>query len=414
MSPERAARPLPLVIIIVLGALTAIGPLSLDAYLPAFPAIAIELGVAPAGVQLSLTACLVGIAVGQLVAGPVSDAVGRRVPLLVGSVGYAAASLACAFAPDLVPFVLLRFAQGFLGAVGVVAARAVIRDVASGAVESWEYSRTATAGGLAPVVAPLFGAAILLVTEWRGVFVVLAGVGVVLTVLLATLFRETLPASARRSAAPAATVRGFAELLADRGFLAALAIGVCAAVGLFAYISGSSFLLQEQFGAAPAQFALAFAINGLGIATLSQVNARLAPRWGAVRMLRIAFGIQSAAAAGLVAIALLAPREPEMIPWLMVVFFGLVAPMGVINPNYIARAMGRARGNAGTASALIGATTFLTGGLVSPLTGLGDPMLSVTALVVAGAVGGLILVLAGTRGEAAVTSEPPPPETPGA
>lgn len=408
----RTARPLPLGIIVILGALTAIGPLSLDAYLPAFPDIARELGVGQAQVQLSLTACLVGIAVGQLVAGPVSDAAGRRLPLVLGAAGYGAASLACAVAPDLVPFVVLRFAQGFLGAVGVVAARAVIRDVADGPVAVRLFSQLSTAGGLAPVVAPLLGAAILLVTDWRGVFVVLGGFGVLLTVLLAAFFRETLPRAARHPGSPVAVLRGFGVVLADRSFLAALGIGSLGAVMLFAYVSGSSFVLQEQFGADPGQFALAFALNGLGIATLSQVNARLAPRIGADRMLRVAFGVQVLAAAGLVAIALFAPRDPSAIPLLMLVFFGIIAPMGVVTPNYIALGMARSKGHAGTASALIGATTFLTGGIVSPFTGLGDPVLSVTALVVAGAVGGLALVLIVTRRRP--VSDEATPETPGA
>ena len=408
------ARPLALSIVLVLGALTAIGPLSLDAYLPAFPAIATELGVGPAEVQLSLTACLVGIALGQLVAGPVSDSVGRRLPLVIGAAGYAAASFACAIAPDLVPFVLLRFVQGFMGAVGVVAARAVIRDVAEGPVAVRLYSQLSTAGGLAPVVAPLLGAAILLFAEWRAVFVALGVFGLVLTVLLLVLFRETLPTAARRSGTPAAVVRGFAAVLRDRGFLGSLAIGACAAVLLFAYVAGSSFLLQDSFGADPGQFALAFAINGLGLATLSQVNARLGPRWGAARMLRLGFSVQSVAALGLLAIALFAPRDPALIPVLMVVFFGLVAPMGIVNPSYIARAMGRSAGNAGTASALIGATTFLTGGLVSPLTGLGDPVLSVATLAAVGAGGGLLLVLVVARRDRDASASPPPPEAPGA
>jgi DHA1 family bicyclomycin/chloramphenicol resistance-like MFS transporter len=409
-SPER---PLAAGILVLLGALTAIGPLSLDAYLPAFPEIARELGVGPVQVQFSLTACLVGIAVGQLVAGPVSDAVGRRLPLVLGAAGYAAASLACAFAPEIVPFVVLRFAQGFLGAVGVVAARAVIRDVADGPVAVRLFSQLSTFGGLAPVVAPLLGAAILLVGDWRSVFVALGTIGVLLTLCLVLLFRETLPRAERRPGTPVAVARGFATVLRERRFLASLAIGACAAVLLFAYVSGSSFLLQESFGADPGQFALAFALNGLGIATLSQVNARLAPRWGTGRMLRLGFAVQSVAALGLGAIALFAPRDPALIPLLMLVFFGIVAPIGIVNPNYIARGMAATSGNAGTASALIGAATFLTGGLVSPLTGLGDPVLSVAGLVVAGALGGLALVLVVTR-ERGGPAAAPQPETPGA
>jgi DHA1 family bicyclomycin/chloramphenicol resistance-like MFS transporter len=397
MRTRDAPRPLPLAILVILAMLTALAPLSLDAYLPAFPDIAGEFGVGQVEVQLSLTACLVGIAVGQLVAGPVSDAVGRRLPLLLGAAGYAAASFACAFAPDLVPFVVLRFAQGLLGAVGVVTARAVIRDVADGPVAVRLFSQLSTAGGLAPVVAPLLGAAILLVSDWRGVFVALGALGLALTVLLATLFHETLPRAARHPGSPGAVLRAFGRVLADRAFLAALGIGALGAGMLFAYVSGSSFVLQESFGADPGQFALVFALTGLGIATFAQLNARLAPRWGAARMLRLAFAVQVVSASGLLAIALAAPRDPTVIPALMIVFFGIVAPMGVVGPNFIALGMARARGRAGTASALIGATTFLVGGIVSPLTGLGDPVLSVAALIAACAAGGLVLVLIVTR-----------------
>jgi DHA1 family bicyclomycin/chloramphenicol resistance-like MFS transporter len=397
MRAGPASRPLPLVILIILGTLTALGPLSLDAYLPAFPDIAREFAVAQVEVHFSLTACLVGIAVGQLVAGPLSDAVGRRLPLIVGAAGYAAVSFVCALAPDIVPFIVLRFVQGLLGAVGVVAARAVIRDVADGPVAVRLFSQLSTVGGLAPVVAPLLGAAVLLATDWRGVFGVLGVLGTLLTVLLAIRFRETLPVADRHPGSPAAVFRAFWFVLADRSFLAALGIGALGAGLLFAYVSGSSFVLQERFGADPGQFALAFALTGLGIAIFSHVNARWAPRWGSHRMLRLAFLVQVISAAGLVAVALLSPREPSAIPLLILGFFGTVAPMGVVGPNFIALGMARSRGRAGTASALIGATTFLVGGIVSPLTGLGDPVLSVAALIALCAAGGLVLVLIVTR-----------------
>jgi DHA1 family bicyclomycin/chloramphenicol resistance-like MFS transporter len=397
MTRERASRPLPFAIIVVLGALTGVGALSLDAYLPAFPAIAIEFDVARAGVQLSLTACLVGFAAGQLVAGPVSDAVGRRLPLVIGAVGYAAASFACAFAPEIATFVVLRFAQGVFGAVGVVAARAVIRDVAEGPVAVRLFSQLSTANALAPVLAPVLGAVILSVSDWRGVFVVLGGFGALLGVVLITLFRETHPPAKRHPGTPRAVARAFAGVLADVPFLGVLAIGVCAAVTLFAYVSGSSFVLQETFGADPALFAVSFAINGLGIAVLSQVNARLAPRRGSAHMLRAAFAVQAASALGLLAIALFAPRDPSVIPVLMVAFFGLVAPMGIVTPNYIALGMGRVRANGGMASALLGATTFFAGGVISPLSGLGDPVLTMAGLVSGGALCGLVLAVRAAR-----------------
>jgi len=414
MSPGRTPNPLPVATLVILGALTAIGPLSLDAYLPAFPEIARDLQTTPVQVQLSLTACLVGIALGQLIAGPLSDTAGRRLPLVVGAAGYAAASFACVFAADIAPLVLLRFIQGLLGAVGVVAGRAVIRDVADGPGAVRLFSQLATANALAPVLAPVLGALVLLAADWRGIFVLLGAIGVVLAVLLAVRFRETLPPAARRPGRPVEVARGFGSALGDRAFLGAMAIGACAAVLLFAYVSGSSFVLQESFGADPTLFAVGFAINGTGIAVLSQVNARLAPRRGPGRMLRAAFAVQAASALGVLAIALAAPREPAVLPALMAAFFGVAAPMGIVTPSYLALGMSRARGNAGTASALLGATTFLVGGIVSPITGLGDPVLTVAGIAVAGALGGLILAsLAVRRGMAAV-DRIVPPEAPGA
>jgi DHA1 family bicyclomycin/chloramphenicol resistance-like MFS transporter len=409
-----AARRLPVMIIVVLGVLSGIASLSLDTYLPALPAIADEFSVGRAEAQLTLTACLVGIAVGQLVVGPWSDAVGRRLPLLIGASGYTAASIACVFAPEIASLVAFRFVQGFAAAVGLVVARAVIRDLATGPLAVRAYSQLATAGAIAPVVAPLLGAAILLVASWRGVFVVLGMLGVVLTLLLAGFVRESHPRELRRGASPAATWRSFGTVLSDRRFVAHLGVGGFSAVMLFAYISGSPFVFQSQFGATPIQFAVAFAVNGLGIAVFSQINARLAPRVGSGLLLRIALIIQSTAAAALGVVALLAPREPSSIPALMIVLFGVIAPMGLVMPNYIARGMSRAGQNAGAASAFIGAATFLVGGIVSPLTGLGDPIGTVAVLIALGAVGSGVLVIALTRHDREGSAERTQPEGAGA
>lgn len=405
---------LTLVVLVILGGLTAVGPLSLDTYLPALPALGEELGASQAEVQLSLTACLLGIALGQLVWGPFSDAFGRRRPLVVGAAAYAFASLACAFAPDLVILLLLRFVQGFAGAMGVVVARAVVRDLVTGHVAVRHYSQLATAGALAPVVAPVLGAAILLFSTWRGVFVALAVIGGILVVALAAFVPESHPRAHRASPSPRVTARGFAELLRDGLFLGYLGVGALGATTLFAYLAGSSYVLQQEFGADAGTFAFAFALNGFGIGVLSHINARVAPRVGAGRMLTIAFIIQSTAALALLVLALLAPRDPVAIPVVMAIFFALVAPLGFVMPNYIARGMSRSRANAGTASALLGAATFLVGAIVSPLTGLGDPTASVAAVAVAGAVGGLVLVQVVTRRDEGGSAQNTQPEGAGA
>ena len=377
--------------IFVLGALTAIGPMSIDAYLPALPQLGDEFDVSRASAQLSLTACLIGFALGQLVAGPLSDTLGRRLPMVLGAAGYAVASLACAAAPDLTAFVLLRFVQGFAGATGVVVARAVIRDVATGKQAVRYFSQLATTNALAPVLAPLLGAGILLIATWRGVFVALACFGALLAVALLARFRETLPHDARSSAAPRAAALAFRAVLVNRSFVGYLLLGALGATVLFSYLSGSSYVIQEEFGASPTLYAASFALNGLGLALFAQLNARVAPRWGSDRMLHLAFQVQSTAAAGLVLVALFAPRDISSLPLVMAAFFGMVAPMGMVGPNYVARAMGSVSANAGTASAALGATTFLAGGLVGPLTGLGDSVVTVGLLALAGAIGGVVL-----------------------
>lgn len=297
-------------------------------------------------------------------------------------------------------------------AVGVVAARAVINDSATGARAVRYFSQLATAAALAPVVAPLLGTAMLTLGGWRAVFVALAVLGALLTVMIAVTFRETLPPDRRHPLVLSRTLRSFADLARDRVFAVNVVIGALGSAALFSYVSGSSFVAQAQFGAEPWQFALLFSINGLGIAALSQLNARVGVRWGSARMLRVAFSMQSAGALAALGIALWAPREPGTLPWLAVAFFLLASPIGLINPSFMSRAMERSAGRAGTASAIIGAATFLTGGVITSLTGVGDPALTLGVAAGATALTGLALVLVVTtrerrrQGEATVVDVP--------
>ena len=219
-APQRLSRRRHVQLIIVLGSLIALGPLTIDMYLPAFPALADELNASDSAVQLTLTGMLVGLAVGQLVIGPLSDALGRRRPLLTGLAVHVVASLLCALAPNIYVLSAVRVLQGFAGAAISVVALATVRDLFTGVAVARTMSRLMLVIGLAPIVAPSIGGFILQVTDWRGIFVVLAAAALVLMGVAFFGLRETLPVERRRSARPGATLRTYRSLLADRTFVA--------------------------------------------------------------------------------------------------------------------------------------------------------------------------------------------------
>jgi DHA1 family bicyclomycin/chloramphenicol resistance-like MFS transporter len=262
-------------LVVVLGLITAIGPLSLDMYLPAFPAIADDLGVPAAGVQLSLTSCLVGFALGQLICGPLSDRWGRRRPVVTGLLAYAVLSLLIALAPSAPVLIGLRLLQGFAGGAGAVVARAVVRDLYAGVAAAKFFSRLTLIFGVAPILAPILGSAVLRVTSWHGIFVVLGAIALALTVMVMTALPETLPPRRRSPGGLTDTARTARTLFADRIFLGyALGQGFSFAA-LFGYLSGSSFVLQDGYGVSPTLFSLLFGLNSIGLIVLSQANARL-------------------------------------------------------------------------------------------------------------------------------------------
>ena len=292
--PVRRAR-----VVLILGALSAFGPLSIDMYLPGLPSLGATLDAPAWAVQLTLTACLAGLALGQVVAGPLSDRFGRRTPLLVGVAAYAAASLLCALAPTILALVVLRFVQGIAGAAGIVIARAIVRDMHSGVAAARFFSLLMLVNGLAPILAPVIGGQVLRVTTWRGVFVLLAGIGVVLVAAAAAGLRETLAPEDRHPGGVAETIRTFGRLLGDRVFLGhALACGL-AFGAMFAYISGSPFVLQDIYGASPQVFSVLFAANALGIVGASQANRALLRRFEPRAILRAALVVQASAGVAL-------------------------------------------------------------------------------------------------------------------
>lgn len=365
--PRGTRRPRSVRLIVILGALSAFGPLSIDMYLPALPAMSQQFHAGAWQVQLTLTACVVGLGAGQLVAGPLSDTLGRRRPLLVGLLLYAAFSVGCALAPAIPTLIGFRLLQALGGAAGLVIARAVVRDLYSGAALARFFSLLILVMGVAPIVAPIIGGQLVRVSSWRGVFVVLTAIGVVLLAAVAVGLPETLPAERRTPGRIAATMRTYRRLLADRRFLGYVLAGAFGFAAMFAYISGSSFVFQDVYGLSPQQFSLVFASNALGLVLVSQLNGWLVGRFEPKRLLAVGLGITTVGGFGVLAAVLADLGLAALLPAL----FTLVASIGMVLPNATALTLADHPDTAGSASALFGVFQFIAGGTAAPLVGLG-------------------------------------------
>ena len=381
MTPE--SRPSTGRLVVILGALSAFGPLSMDMYLPGLPSLTGELGGSASTGQLTLTSCMLGLAVGQLIMGPLSDSLGRRRPLLFGIAGYTAASLACALAPSIGILIALRALQGLAGGAGVVIARAVVRDLFSGARAARMFSLLIVVTGAAPVFAPLIGGQALSVTSWRGIFVVLAAIGVPLMVGTVAWLPETLPPQQRHPGGVVATVRTFGALLHDREFTPYALSFSLAFAAMFAYIAGSSFVLEVVHGVSPQVFSLVFATNSVALIAMSQVGAHLVGRLGPRRLLRRGLiGTLVASTATL----LVTVTDAGLWP-LLIALFVLVGSTGLVYPNATACALASERHRLGSASALLGLGQFGSGAIVAPLAGLAGTHDAVPMGIVVGVCG---------------------------
>jgi DHA1 family bicyclomycin/chloramphenicol resistance-like MFS transporter len=375
--------------IVLLAALSAFGPLSLDMYLPGLPPLSRDLHATASGAQLTITACMIGLGVGQVIAGPLSDARGRRRPLLTGLAGYAVSSMACAVAPSVGVLVVTRLVQGMAGSVGIVIARAVVRDLSGGAVAARLFGVLMGITGVVPVLAPLIGGQVLLFTSWRGVFVVLAVIGVPLFVATAVMLPETLPVHARHGGGLRGVLGRFGSLLRDRRFTPyALAFSLSFAA-MFAYIAGSSFVLENIYGISPQLFSLIFAINSAGLITLSLLGSRVVGRRGAAWLLRR--GLVGTAAASIA--ALLVTVAHAGLGWLLACFFLLLCANGIVLPNGTAAAMAAQSGSLGAASALLGLGQFGSGAVVAPLVGVAGSSDALPMVIVIAAAGTAALLV---------------------
>jgi DHA1 family bicyclomycin/chloramphenicol resistance-like MFS transporter len=354
------------VYVIVLGALTALGPFTIDLYLPSFPSLQHDFGVGPAIIQLTLTATSVGFGLGQLLVGPWSDKVGRRAPLIIASMLHVAASTGAALAPNIELLGLFRVLQGMGAAAGGVVAMALVRDLFGGLPLVRMLSRLALVSGLAPVIAPVVGSQLLRFTDWRGVFVFLIVYGVLVVFAALFFIVETLP-PARRAERRHSTIRQrYRAIFTDRVFVGVAIMGAMTFTGLFAYLSSSSFLFQEVYGLSAQQFGLLFAVNSVGIIIGVQTSSRLArvvpPQWilavstAVLFLSATAIVVLDLAGAGLIGI---------LIPlWFFIAACGfgfpLVQVLGLANHPH----------EAATAASVLGALNFGLAGALSPIVGL--------------------------------------------
>ncbi|CCH16120.1 Drug resistance transporter, Bcr/CflA subfamily [Micromonospora lupini str. Lupac 08] len=377
-------------LVLVLGALIAIGPLTIDMYLPALPAITAGLQTTETAVQLTLTGTLVGLALGQLLVGPLSDVVGRRLPLLAGLAAHIVASVLCVFAPNIAVLGALRVLQGLGVAAATVVATAVVRDLFSGASFARIFSRLMLVMGLAPILAPTLGSGLLRWTEWRGVFAALAVLGALLIVVAALQLPETLAVARRRHGGVAATLRDYRGLLNDRAFVGLVLVAGLAMAALFAYVSGSSFVLQDQYGLDEQQFGLAFGAGAVGLIGGTQFNVRLLRRYTPQQILVSA--LIAGTAAGLLLVVFAATGFGGL-GTLLASLWLVLAAAGLALPNAPALAMSRHSEAAGTAAALLGAVQFGVGALSAPLAGLFGTGSVPMAIVIAGGMAAALAVM---------------------
>lgn len=351
---------------VILGALSAFGPLSLDMYLPALPILADDMHTTASMAQLSLTACLLGLALGQLFVGPLSDVRGRRKPLVIGLIAYAAASLLCALAPSIWGLVILRFIQGLAGAAGIVISRAIVRDLYSGSELTKFVTLLMLINGAAPILAPIFGGQLMRFTTWEGVFIVLALIGALMLVLVSIRLPETLPPEKRTPGGLANTWIIFRGLLKDRKFMGyALSSGLVTGA-MFAYISGSPFVLQGIYEVSAQTYSMIFAMNGVGIIIAGQVTGRLSGKVSDTALLISGLCI---AALGGVTLLIALLLEASLLAVLIPLFF-VVSSVGIVGATSFSLAMQSQGQSAGTASGLLGVLTFIIGGIVAPLVGI--------------------------------------------
>ncbi|ADU68946.1 multidrug effflux MFS transporter [Pantoea sp. At-9b] len=375
MTPAPSNR---LVYAITLGLLAALGPLCIDLYLPALPELAQDLHTETATAQLSLTATLIGLGAGQLLFGPLSDKFGRLRPLRVSLLLLFVASIGCAWAQDINQLLVARLFEGLAGGGGAVLSRAVARDMYSGYELTRFFALLMLVNGLAPIAAPVLGGFMLTVLNWRGIFMVLGAVAILLILLTRWKLHETLPEAKRNRGSIFSAWAALGEVFTHRAFMGFCLTQGFMMAGMLAYIGASPFVLQQIYGLSPQVFSFCFAANGFGLIIASQTSARLCRRWGEYRVLQGGLLLAFVASACL----LIAGTVGASLPVILLALFFTIASNGVIATTASSLAMQSQGHRAGSASAVIGVTMFTLGAISVPLTGIGGTsVLSMTGTI---------------------------------
>ncbi len=352
-------RPSPL-LVLVLGALTAFTPMSVDMYLPSFPALERYFAARPSDVQLTLSTFFLGLAIGQAIYGPVSDRFGRRPPLIFGATVYILASLGCALAPSIQRLIAFRFLQALGGCVGMVISRSIVRDLFDERGAAKMFATLMAIMGVAPIPAPLLGGQLLIHMSWQAMFWILTGFGCLILLAVILGLPETLPPERRRSLHPASVFRTYVRILGDRYFMGHSLSQSLAFAGMFAYITGSPFVLISLYGVPAEYYGFVFGANAVGFIGAAQINVRLLSRTAPGVILSL--GLAAAATAGTFVFLAAITGIGGLAGLLLPLFFFLTC-LGFIGPNSTARALAPQGANAGAASAVLGTIQFTAGGL---------------------------------------------------
>ena len=365
MTQESSAK-VSFIMVVFLGLLTAITPLATDLYLPALPIMPGELNTTASNIQMTIGVMTFGVALGQLFGGPISDTMGRKMPLVVGNLLCVISSIICAYAPSIEILLLGRFLQGLTGSVGVVISKAIARDFASGQELTKLFALLMMVNGLAPVIAPLVGGQLLLFTTWRVIFIILAVFSAILLVG-SLLFRESLPKEKRVTGGVGVAVKNYITLIKDKPFLGQTLIQLFAFGGFFAYISGSSFVYQNIFGLSAQEFSYLFGINSCGIVLASAISSRVSNVITAKQLLT--FSLWQLTIGSLLFLVSMI-FDWSLIPVTTILFF-TVCTISLFGSASFSMAMTKYGKMAGSASAILGFASMFAAGIVSPLVGIG-------------------------------------------
>lgn len=365
MNSKNSAK-ISFILVIFLGMLTAITPLATDLYLPALPIMPGELNTTASNIQMTIGVMTFGVAIGQLFGGPISDTMGRKLPLIIGNLLCVISGIICAYAPSIEILLLGRFLQGLTGSVGVVISKAIARDFASGQELTKLFALLMMVNGLAPVLAPLVGGQLLLFTTWRVIFVILALFSTILLVG-SFLFRESLPKEKRITGGIGTAVKNYIKLIKDKPFLGQTLIQLFAFGAFFSYISGSSFVYQNIFQLSAQEFSYLFGINSCGIILASAISGRISNVITSKQLLTFSLW-QLTIGSLLFLVAML--LEWPLIPVTIILFF-TVCTVSLFGSASFSMAMTSYGKMAGSASAILGFASMFAAGIVSPLVGIG-------------------------------------------